>query len=208
MNQSVPTDEKLIEKIRSGQRELLEGLVARYEDRVYALALRMTGNRQDAEDVLQDTFLNVVRSLDSFRGSSSFATWLYRIATNAALTRLRQQKRKNQGEGEFLDEVYSVKQAAAGSARMTDWSAEPEGRLLGEEARTLMEEAIGELPDIYRTVFVLRDVEGLPASEVADILDLSVPAVKSRLHRARMYLRNRLSDYFSGEAEGAGEESR
>lgn len=198
MKPTVPTDEELIERIRSGQRELLEELVARYEDRVYAMALRMTGNRQDAEDVLQDTFLNVVRSLDGFKGSSSFATWLYRIATNAALTRLRQQKRKSQGEGEFLDEVYSVKQAATEGSRMTDWSAEPEGRLLDEEARIVMEDAIGELPDIYRTVFVLRDVEGLPAAEVADILGLSVPAVKSRLHRARMYLRNRLSAYFSG----------
>lgn len=201
MKPTVPTDDELIAKIRSGQRELLAELVARYEDRIYALALRMTGNRQDAEDVLQDTFLNVVRSLDSFKGSSSFATWLYRIATNAALTRLRQTKRKSQGEGEFLDEVYSVREAAAGGGRMTDWTMEPEERLLGQEARTVMEEAIGELPDIYRTAFVLRDVEGLPAAEVADILDLSVPAVKSRLHRARMYLRNRLSGYFSGEGE-------
>lgn len=201
MKPTVPTDDELIAKIRSGQRELLAELVARYEDRIYALALRMTGNRQDAEDVLQDTFLNVVRSLDSFKGSSSFATWLYRIATNAALTRLRQTKRKSQGEGEFLDEVYSVREAATGGTRMTDWSLEPEERLLGQEARTVMEEAIGELPDIYRTAFVLRDVEGLPAAEVADILDLSVPAVKSRLHRARMYLRNRLSGYFSGEGE-------
>lgn len=201
MKPTVPTDEELIDRIKAGRGELLEELISRYEDRVYALAFRMTGNRQDAEDVLQDTFLNVVRSLGGFRGGSSFSTWLYRIATNAALTRLRQLKRRNMGEEEFLDGVYSLKQTAAGNTMLTDWSLEPENRLLDREARTMMDQAIGELPEIYRAVFVLRDVEGLPAAEVADILELSVPAVKSRLHRARLYLRNRLSDYFSGGGE-------
>lgn len=201
MKPTVPTDEELIDRIIAGRGELLEELISRYEDRVYALAFRMTGNRQDAEDVLQDTFLNVVRSLGGFRGGSSFSTWLYRIATNAALTRLRQLKRRNMGEEEFLDGVYSLKQTAAGNTMLTDWSLEPENRLLDREARTMMDQAIGELPEIYRAVFVLRDVEGLPAAEVADILELSVPAVKSRLHRARLYLRNRLSDYFSGGGE-------
>jgi RNA polymerase sigma-70 factor (ECF subfamily) len=199
MDDLVPTDNELIDQIRAGNQDALEKLVTRYEKRVYNLAYRMLGNKEDAEDVLQDTFLNVVRSIDGFKSRSSFSTWLYRVAANAALTKLRQRSKREKSEGEFLDEVYSVQSAAHSQARLVDWSDRPAQRLLNEEARHVMDEAINELPEIYRVVFVLRDVEGLPANEVAEVLDLSVPAVKSRLHRARLYLRNRLSDYFTGE---------
>ncbi|MHB8859836.1 MAG: RNA polymerase sigma factor [Thermoleophilia bacterium] len=201
MEHLVPTDDELIAEIRQGKAEALETLVSRYETRVYNLSYKMLGNKQDAEDVLQDTFLNVVRSLDSFRSRSSFSTWLYRVATNAALTKLRQRSRRDKSESEFLDEVYSIKDAAHAESRLVDWSDRPAQQLLDDEAKRVMEEAIEELPEIYRVVFVLRDVQGLPATEVAEVLDLSVPAVKSRLHRARLFLRNRLSDYF---AVGAG----
>lgn len=174
----------------------LEELVSRYEDKVYNLAYRMMSNREDAEDVFQDTFLSVVRSLGDFRERSSFSTWIYRIAANAALTRLRKRGRKEKSEAEFLDEVYSVKKQAHDQARMIDWSDNPVKSLLEGEARRVMKEAIGQLPEPYRVVFVLRDVEGLPAAAVAEVLGLSVPAVKSRLHRARMFLRNNLSRYF------------
>ncbi len=197
----VPTDTELLERIRKGDSDALELLVSRYEDRVYNLAYRMLGNREDAEDVLQDTFMNVIRSLDSFQGRSSFSTWLYRVAANAALTKLRQRSKREKSESEFLDDVYSVKEQAHAGVKLTDWSANPINQLLNEEAQNQMDKAIDELPEIYRVVFVLRDVEGLPASDVADILGLSVAAVKSRLHRARLYLRNRLSAYFSGEAQ-------
>ena len=197
MEHLVPTDDELIAEIRQGKAEALETLVSRYETRVYNLAYKMLGNQQDAEDVLQDTFLNVVRSLDSFKSRSSFSTWLYRVATNAALTKLRQRSRRDKSESEFLDEVYSIKDAAHAESRLVDWSDRPAQQLLDDEAKRVMEEAIEELPEIYRVVFVLRDVQGLPATEVADVLDLSVPAVKSRLHRARLFLRNRLSDYFT-----------
>jgi RNA polymerase sigma-70 factor (ECF subfamily) len=196
MEHSVPTDSELIEEVRQGRAEALDALVSRYETKVYNLAFRMLGNKEDAEDALQDTFLNVVRSLGGFKSKSSFSTWLYRVATNAALTRLRQKSRREKSEGEFLDQVYSVKDAAHSQPHLVDWSAGPARRLLDEEARQIMEDAVNELPEIYRVVFILRDVQGLPAVEVAEILDLSVPAVKSRLHRARLYLRNRLSDYF------------
>lgn len=197
MEHLVPTDDELIAEIRQGKAEALETLVSRYETRVYNLSYKMLGNKQDAEDVLQDTFLNVVRSLDSFKSRSSFSTWLYRVATNAALTKLRQRSRRDKSESEFLDEVYSIKDAAHAESRLVDWSDRPAQQLLDDEAKRVMEEAIEELPEIYRVVFVLRDVQGLPATEVADVLDLSVPAVKSRLHRARLFLRNRLSDYFT-----------
>jgi len=201
MEHTVPTDNQLIEEIRQGRADALETLVSRYETKVYNLAYRMLGNKEDAEDVLQDTFLNVVRSLGGFQARSSFSTWLYRVATNAALTRLRQKSRREKSEGEFLDEVYSVKEAAHSETGLVDWSDNPAKQLLDVEARQVMKEAIDELPEIYRVVFVLRDVQGLPATEVAEVLDLSVPAVKSRLHRARLYLRNRLSDYFTKETD-------
>ena len=198
MKDTVPTDNELIEEIKGGGAEALETLVSRYENKVYSLAYRMMGNREDAEDVLQDTFLNVVRSLDGFRSQASFSTWLYRVATNAALTRLRKKNKREKGEGEFIEEVYSVRDAAHSQSKLVDWSDGPAEKLLNEEAQKIMDEAVNELPEIYRVVFVLRDVEGLPASEVAEVLDLSIPAVKSRLHRARLYLRKRLSDYFTG----------
>ncbi len=198
MVDTVPTDNELIEAIKAGNTGALENLVSRYEKRVYNLAYRMLGNKEDAEDVLQDTFLNVIRSLKGFESRSSFSTWLYRVAANAALTRLRQRSRREKSEGEFLDEVYSVQEAAHSQSKLVDWSDRPAERLLDEEAREVMEDAISELPEIYRVVFILRDVQGLPANEVAEVLDLTVPAVKSRLHRARLYLRNRLSDYFTG----------
>ncbi|RJQ43220.1 MAG: sigma-70 family RNA polymerase sigma factor [Gaiellales bacterium] len=201
MKPDLLNDAELVDLAQEGDGSAMEELVSRYEDKVYNLAVRMVGNREDAEDVLQDTFLNVIRSLGSFRGKSSFSTWLYRITANAALTRLRKRSRKEKSEGEFLDEVYSVKQAAQSGERLNDWSDSPAKRLLSEEAKAMMGEAINELPEKYRTVFVLRDVEGLPASDVAEILDLSVPAVKSRLHRARMFLRNHLSHYYAGEME-------
>lgn len=199
MEHTVPTDSELIEEIGDGNAEALGMLMSRYESRVYSLAYRMMGNKEDAEDVLQDTFLNVVRSIDGFRSRSSFSTWLYRVASNAALTRLRQKNKRDKSEGEFLDEVYSVTKAAHSESPLVDWSDGPAERLLDEEARRVMDQAVAELPEKYRVVFVLRDVEGMPAAEVAEVLELSIPAVKSRLHRARLYLRKRLSDYFTGE---------
>lgn len=199
MEPGVLNDEELVDKAQLGDTGAIGELVTRYEDRVYSLAYRMVGNREDAEDVLQDTFLNVIRSIGSFKKRSSFSTWLYRIAANAALTRLRKKSRKEKSEGEFLDEVYAVKQEAQAGQPLSDWSANPAKKLLTEESRVIMEEAIDELPEKYRTVFILRDVEGLPANEVAEILELSIPAVKSRLHRARMFLRNHLSHYYAGE---------
>ncbi len=199
MGKTVPTDNQLIERINAGETGLLEELISRYEDRVYNLAYRMVGSREDAEDVLQDTFINVIRALDRFQGRSSFSTWLYRIAANTALTRLRKQGRKVKGEDEFLDNVYAVQQAARSGEKLSDWSNNPVRELLDDEAMQIMNQAIEEMPEIYRAVFVLRDIEELSTAEVADVLDLSKAAVKSRLHRARVYLRNELSGYFSEE---------
>lgn len=193
------TDEQLVKRAQTGDSEALEELVSRYDAKAYSLVYRMLGNREDAEDALQDTFLNVVRSLGRFEARSSFSTWLYRIAANAALTKLRKRGRQDRSEAEFLEDVYSVQKQAQQPATLPDWSSSPDKALLSSEMRQVLDEAIDELPEVYRVVFVMRDIEQLPAAEVAEILGLSVPAVKSRLHRARMYLRNHLSRYFTEE---------
>lgn len=194
------TDDELVKRAREGDNEALEELVTRYEVRVYNLVFRMLGNREDAEDALQDTFMNVIRALSRFEARSSFSTWLYRIAANSALTKLRKRGRKDKSESEFLEEVYSVQQQARGQTSLPDWSSSPDRALLSGEARRVLDEAIEELPEAYRVVFVLRDIENLSAADVAEVLELSVPAVKSRLHRARLFLRNHLSRYFTEES--------
>jgi RNA polymerase sigma-70 factor (ECF subfamily) len=202
MGKTVPTDEQLVERIQAGDDSGLEELLTRYEDKVYNLAFRMVGIREDAEDVLQETFINVIRALGRFQGRSSFSTWIYRVAANTALTKLRKQSRKVKTEDEFLENVYAVRKAAQSGAQLTDWSGNPARELLNDEAMQMMNQAIEGMPEIYRAVFVLRDIEELSTAETADVLELTEAAVKSRLHRARVYLRNELSSYF-GHGESA-----
>jgi RNA polymerase sigma-70 factor (ECF subfamily) len=183
-------EEVLVREAKGGDFEAFEELVRRYEERIYGLALRMTRHPEDAEDILQETFIRAFEHLPSFREESSFSTWLFRIATNAALMKLRRERSA---------EIYSLDQPAPDLDPMEmtrdveDWAPNAEEMMEAEELRQLLEDAVGELPEIYRAVFILRDIEGLPAKEVARILDLSVPAVKSRLLRARLFLRERLS---------------
>lgn len=163
-------------------------LVGRYESKVYSLSLRMLRNPEDAEDVLQDTFLRAYRGLKSFQGNSTFSTWVYRIAANSALMRLRKKQLP----------TVSIEDADERDAplNIADWKPGPVEQLLTEETRVAMEQAIESLPPEFRQVFILRDVEELSNAEVAEVLDLSVAAVKSRLHRARLKVRNRLIAHF------------
>jgi RNA polymerase sigma-70 factor (ECF subfamily) len=161
-----------------------ELLVDEYSDRVYAAALRITGLPADAEDVLQETFLQAYTHRASFRGEASPATWLYRIAVNAALARIRQRQ-----PGVYLDETgYET-------PPVVDWSNDLMRRVEAAELREQLETGISRLPDEFRVVVVLRDAEGLSTAEVARILELSEAAVKSRLHRGRVLLRQFLADY-------------
>lgn len=183
-------DRDLVIAAQEGDREALAELVRRYEGKVYSLALRMLGRPADAEDVLQETFLKVVRSLGGFRGESAFGTWIYRIATNEALMLLRKQGRESLGRDDDLDlDAYAPR------LRM-DWSNLPDTAALKDETVQKMSEAVAKLPESIRAVFLLRDVEQLSGAEVGDILGITVAAVKSRLHRARMQLRDELSEYF------------
>jgi RNA polymerase sigma-70 factor (ECF subfamily) len=193
-----------VEKLVAGDRAEFARLVDTYSSSIYHLGLKMLGSPQDAEDVLQDTFLNALTHLSSFEGRSSVATWLYRIATNESLMLIRKRKPEvsleqeaREGEAENIEELKPTVFA--------DWSGLPEDQLLSAEGKTLLDGAIASLPALLRVVFLLRDIEGLSIKETAETLDLTETNVKTRLLRARMYLRERLSTYY---AEHLQEEKR
>ena len=194
-------DEKeLVKRAKKGDSEAFAELVERYSPRIYNLALRMMRNRQDAEDVLQETFLSAYEKLHTFDERSTFYTWLYRIAVNASLMKLRSKHYTKNfvslDEPDYEDHVRPT---------LVDWSQYPVDALLDDEARRVMEEAIRKLPDIYRSVFILRDLEQLSIKETAKILGLTEDNVKTRLRRARLFLRDLLSEYFEEKARRVGQ---
>ncbi len=184
-------EQELVERAKKGDRAALAKLVNKYSDRIYNLALRILRRKEDAEDVLQETFLTVIEKLDKFDGRSSFFTWIYRIATNAALMRLRKKKVVFQELNDDPDFQESIE-----SRVFVDWSQDPSINVFDEEVKKKLDEAINKLSDIYRSVFVLRDIEGLSIKETSEILGITEENVKIRLRRARQFLRNYLSDYF------------
>ena len=186
------TDEQLVIRAQEGSREAFAQLVDRWADRAFNLVYRMLGNVEDTEDVVQEGFLNAFRSLGRFKRDASFGTWIYRIMTNGALVKIRKSAREV-----FLDHD------PGGNGRripegLVDWTDTPLDDLINRETRERMDEAIEALPLDQRTVLVLRDVNGFPAAEVAEVLGISVPAVKSRLHRARVQVRDQLAPYLAG----------
>jgi RNA polymerase sigma-70 factor (ECF subfamily) len=170
-----------------------------YAPRVYNLARRMLNNESDAEDVTSEVLLQVVRKLDTFRGESSLATWLYRITANAALALRR--KRATHPERQICDPMDQFLADGSHATPVRRWSDGPVHQVLGKEQSKMIEEAVAGLPALYRDVFVLADLEGLPNAEIGAILRLSLPAVKSRLHRARLSLRQALAPYFEETSE-------
>lgn len=197
---TVVPDTELVRKAQADDDRAFGELVSRYESKVFSLALKMLRNPEDAEDVLQDTFLRAYRGIKSFQGTSTFSTWIYRITANSALMRLRKKQLPTVSIEDQEENETPVS--------VVDWTPGPVEQLLNSELRKVMEEAIEGLPPEFRQVFILRDVEELSNADVAEILDLSVAAVKSRLHRARLKVRNRLAPYFSennrmGRAMGA-----
>jgi len=166
-------------------------LIQRYHNKVYALAYRLTRDADDAEEVLQDVFVTVYRKIAGFEGKSSFSSWLYRITVNAGLMKLRKKRQERSVGLEDLIPDFHNSALLKGAAHR-----EADAVLQRAELSAALEEAIRRLPDEYRPVFVLRDVDGLTSKEVGKILDLSVPAVKSRLHRSRLMLRRRLLSFY------------
>lgn len=188
----MPTEISL-EALVAGDRAEFARLVDAYSSPIYRLGLRMLGSPQDAEDVLQNTFLNVLTHISEFEGRSSLATWLYRIAANEALMLLRRKKPEvNLGDMETgEDETEDLT-----PTQFVDWSALPEDQLLSGEGRQMLDRAIDALPESMRIVFLLRDVEGLSIKETAEALNLTETNVKTRLLRARLFLREQLSAYY------------
>ncbi len=186
-------DKKLVERALDGEFGAFEQLVDKYEGRIFRHLRKMVKDPQIAEDLLQDTFLNAYKGLKGFTGASSFATWLFRIATNNALMYLRKRRPETV---EYDDEIKSDLETMV-TASSPEFVQTPDERLLSEEGRAQIEAALDELPVHYRSVIVLRDVEGFSLEEVAHVLDCSVAAVKSRLHRARTFVREVLSTYYS-----------
>jgi RNA polymerase sigma-70 factor (ECF subfamily) len=189
----MPSDSNLVAMAKAGDKDAFGILVQRHESKIYGLCLKMLGNPEDAEDVLQEVFIKAFQALPSFREEARFSTWLYRIAHNACLMRIRKKKL----ETVSLDRPLDVEEGHI-QRDVTDWSTDPRTDVMSEELSSVLTQHINELSPDNRIVFVLRDIHGLSTDDTASVLGLSVPAVKSRLHRARLYLRERLSDYMVG----------
>lgn len=189
-------DQTLVERLQKGDSEAFEELVSRYENKVYRLAIKLTRNEALAEEVLQEVFLKIYEKIDTFRGEAALSSWIYRIAANACFAKLNLEKRHQHADLEdTMPQAEQAMQERAESGLET-----PDQPLLADEALSVISRAIERLPEDFRVVLTLRDVEGLSNEEVARVLELSVPAVKSRLHRARLLLRKRLAGYFDRRA--------
>jgi RNA polymerase sigma-70 factor, ECF subfamily len=197
-------DWRLVEVLRLREPTAVEQLVATYGDRAYRLAVRITGNEQDAEEAVQDAFWSVVRKIDTFRGDSAFGSWVYRIVSNAAYEKVR---RRPQAFLEIpVDEVLPpFDEDGRHAGVLTDWSSSLDDPAVQAELRAVLSSAVSELPAHYRAVTVLYDVEGLSMAEVADALGITVSTAKTRAHRARLLLRRRLSTFMT--SAGASVES-
>lgn len=190
----VDSDSELIQAIQAGQIERFPELVQRYEGALYNFGLKMCGETQDAEDVVQDTFLNVFRYLEGFRYETKFKNWLYRIATSTCIKKKRKSKFAPDRELS-LDEFLPHDEAAV-ERQVPAWASLPLEQVLNDELSRTLKKAILELPEKYRVVLVLRDIEGFSTDESAHILNLSPSNIKVRLHRARLFLRDKLKTYY------------
>ena len=192
------SDEELVEMyVNESMEGAFNELVDRHGEKIFRTALRITGDTNAAEEVLQNVFMILIQSLGSFRNDSKFTTWLYKVVLNTSFMFLRSKKKQNSGEIKIEDLVQYDESGNLKDIYMKDWSNIPEDKLLSKEGTIKLENAINELPEKYKVVFQLKDVEGMSNQEVADILGLSLPAVKSRALRARLFLRDKLTDYYS-----------
>lgn len=191
--QQEPGDQKILERYRAGDIDAVGDLADLYASRLYNFGLRMCGDSQDAQDMVQDTLLNTIKYLKGFRGETKLKNWLYRLASTACL---RRRRGKNNPDHELSLEDTRPDSQEGPNPDIPDWSTSPAEELMTSELREHLTNAIGLLPEKYRLVFNLRDLEGFSTEETAEILDLSPQNVKTRLHRARAFLRNNLVDYY------------
>ena len=190
-------DYHLIEAINSGQKNLFYDLVNRYQQRLYNFGLRMCRDKSDAEDLVQETFFNVFRYLKKFRYEAKFKNWLYRIASSVCIKKRR--KSKFAPERELSLEEFIPKEGARDQTELPDWAAIPIDKILSDELSGTIQDAIQSLSEKYKLVIVLRDIEEFSTEETAQILKISPANVKVRLHRARLFLKEKLQEYFGHE---------
>ena len=190
------TDLALVARLQAGETSVFRELVRRHQDKVHRLALRLTRDDARAQDAMQDAFLQVFRKIGQFQENSAFTTWLYRITVNAALMRMRTERRHKETSLEDASPRYSESGEIA--EPVDDWSPAVDDDVGNKELAKHAAHAVDALPETYRSVFVLRELEDLSTEEVANILDLTVPTVKTRLHRARLALRKALAERVKG----------
>ena len=192
-------DVALVERAKAGDTAAFEVLVRQYDRQIYRTALHITQNREDAEDITQDVFFKAFQKLEQFQGNSKFSTWLVRIAVNESLMRLRRRKTSRTVS---MDQDVETEEGAI-PRDFAEWRPNPEQIFSQSELGDILRKTIAGLPPGFRTVFTLRDIESLSTEETAEALGLNIPAVKSRLLRARLQLRERLSRYFRQKKEGS-----
>ena len=190
----IDADAELVEALRREEPDAAERLVERYGDRVYRLAMRITGLKEDAEEAAQDALWTVARKVQMFKGESAFGSWIYRITANAAYQKLRTRRQKS-AEIALEDVLPALDGEGRHFEPMDDWSNRVDEQALQGELRDVLQKAIDGLPADYRTALVLHDVEGLSNPDIAEALNISLPAVKSRVHRSRLFVRKQLADY-------------
>jgi len=193
-------DAALIESLRRHEESAVETLVTAYAGRVFRLALRITGNTPDAEEVVQDALWSATSKIETFRGSSALGSWIYRIAANAAYQKRRARRHERQ-ETSWEDWSIALDEASRMVPVGVDWSPRLKDPALQSELQSVLRAAIDELPNEHRATFLLHDVEGLSNPEIASTLHIKTATVKSRVHRARLFLRGRLAVYLGGVAE-------
>ena len=196
-NLTVADEGELVSRAQSGDNEAFAELVGRYQNKIYRLARNITQSNEDAEDVLQETFLKAYSHLDGFQRNSKFYTWIVRIAVNESLMKLRKRKSDRTVP---LDEPLDTGEESV-AREIAVWEDNPEQRYSREEMQEILDEAVESLKPDFRTVFVLRDIEELSTEETAEALGISIPAVKSRLLRARLALREKLTRKFKRKGE-------
>jgi RNA polymerase sigma-70 factor (ECF subfamily) len=189
-------DRALLEHAQSGDMAAFEALVDRHQDKVYGLALRMTRSEADAAEITQDTFLSAYQHLNEFRGEAAFGSWVHRIAANHALMRLRHRTVAQAAEDRLSGPEFNERGSFA-EYPASDWSRRADEQVLDAELRRAIQQATDLLPDGYREVFLLKDVEGLSYDQISEITGDSVPAIKSRLHRARLSLRDAIDGFYN-----------
>jgi len=192
---SVEDDRELLTRAQAGDMSAFESLVGKHEDKVYGLALRMTRSEADAAEITQDTFLSAYQHLSEFRGEAAFGSWVHRIAANNALMRLRRQKVVDIVSDELAGPEFTERGSLADGPE-SDWSKRADDKVLEDELGRAIQAATDALPGGYREVFLLKDVEGLSYEEISEMVGISIPAVKSRLHRARLALREAIDAFY------------